>query len=1100
MEQPSNSSPTATLATHTSTEYRTTYLQSTLSTDGRSEIDKRFKDIITRVKRGHSDEVIEPRKEGTSLNTSSSSAIPPHSTAYDETKAMMEKLRASISNLSEQIDESLSPHTNNSLDYRTLPTSLGRKSPVPQTSPNRRPGTIPGGPEELARRPSAGPMASEDFRHAAFTGLRPRHPEYGPIPAYNATTSTPRQLVDPMPETGGGLSSLLNKQKLSWAHRSMSTPTTTATTDRISHSPTKEPEHTYPPTSGQRHSTIVVSSILQELEEDRARLSSDLAAQERENAHLKDAHLKTQSVVEQLEQAYRSSEAKNRGLEQELVDTRYELSCLKREHEQLKKRNEILGAELQFTQIEKKDEVERDRNMLVFLQHEKDRMQRQIELLKHNINALLEISKLSIEDLEKLGAKMNAEAVVQGDQSDSLIEPMEAVALPTSASSKSALVVQSSPPRSPVPILAITPIGDSKVPKADQSIELVAHTSTPPQQDLTYDSMPSGTSALKTSPAGSQSPGTYVNTVAAAVHTSTVSEATATTSAYNTMAPTATHDHRSYVTSATAATHSPPSAASETTTMPPAVHDALSAAIQPYLCTTASPATHDAISAPSQPTIQPYLSTTVPPATHDAISAASQPSVAAPSQPTEAEASHPAVAEERMPGLHRGLTAYTTSLGIVDPMQRTNSRRLVQLLTTLGFQLTEVDLAQPGSPAPALINQASGTSTLPQLFMGPNFVGTFQEIEQLNELGGLTQRLMECGYGGEVSRAHLSQSHGPSAAASHGHSPSFSAVSPAFNAYSTSPQSSKIPTITTRAPTETTSPQNKYNLSPVRRLQDDDENVYTQHSDDNAYMTDDAMDESDVEITIDPSLDNIHAPPSSAPQIDPSPPQPPARNQRSQKTKGFCCSCGQTKLSSFTHCPSNRIAHPLPEGSEGPPLLCTTCTVPAFEKAAVQSNASSQSCVEAFKKGYPLMKYNLSNAKSTRKWIKLTPDCARLQWASKPNSPSLSVVYLNTVTEITYNFLPHKDKAVQPANTTSPKMHLRFSLVTEGRTVDFEAQTREVFIIIFIALYSLVYPEAPPMTVGRLLWWIAGRMLATKGCAFGCKPKGRRTPTRNVSS
>ena len=60
--------------------------------------------------------------------------------------------------------------------------------------------------------------------------------------------------------------------------------------------------------------------------------------------------------------------------------------------------------------------------------------------------------------------------------------------------------------------------------------------------------------------------------------------------------------------------------------------------------------------------------------------------------------------------------------------------------------------------------------------------------------------------------------------------------------------------------------------------------------------------------------------------------QPPARNQRSQKTKGFCCSCGQTKLSSFTHCPSNRIAHPLPEGSEGPPLLCTTCTVPAFEK------------------------------------------------------------------------------------------------------------------------------------------------------------------------
>ena len=40
--------------------------------------------------------------------------------------------------------------------------------------------------------------------------------------------------------------------------------------------------------------------------------------------------------------------------------------------------------------------------MLVFLQHEKDRMQRQIELLKHNINALLEISKLSIEDLEKL--------------------------------------------------------------------------------------------------------------------------------------------------------------------------------------------------------------------------------------------------------------------------------------------------------------------------------------------------------------------------------------------------------------------------------------------------------------------------------------------------------------------------------------------------------------------------------------------------------------------------------------------------------------------------------------------------------------------------
>jgi len=61
-------------------------------------------------------------------------------------------------------------------------------------------------------------------------------------------------------------------------------------------------------------------------------------------------------------------------------------------------------------------------------------------------------------------------------------------------------------------------------------------------------------------------------------------------------------------------------------------------------------------------------------------------------------------------------------------------------------------------------------------------------------------------------------------------------------------------------------------------------------------------------------------------------------------------------------------------------------------------------------------------------------------------------VRLDTVIALTYNFLPYRDKDVQPANTPSPKRHCRFSLVTHGRSIHFEAQNRDVFIIYFIAV------------------------------------------------
>jgi hypothetical protein len=68
--------------------------------------------------------------------------------------------------------------------------------------------------------------------------------------------------------------------------------------------------------------SVLVSNILQELEDDRIRLSSDLTVMERENVHLKNERYQMYLLLQQLEQALKSADGKNALLEQNLASTK----------------------------------------------------------------------------------------------------------------------------------------------------------------------------------------------------------------------------------------------------------------------------------------------------------------------------------------------------------------------------------------------------------------------------------------------------------------------------------------------------------------------------------------------------------------------------------------------------------------------------------------------------------------------------------------------------------------------------------------------------------------------------------------------------------
>ena len=75
----------------------------------------------------------------------------------------------------------------------------------------------------------------------------------------------------------------------------------------------------------------------------------------------------------------------------------------------------MLLAELQFVQAENKDQVGHDRNVLALLQHRKERMQRQIDVLKHSINSLLDVCKLSLDNIRKMGTRMGDSDETEAD-------------------------------------------------------------------------------------------------------------------------------------------------------------------------------------------------------------------------------------------------------------------------------------------------------------------------------------------------------------------------------------------------------------------------------------------------------------------------------------------------------------------------------------------------------------------------------------------------------------------------------------------------------------------------------------------------------------
>eukprot|EP01006_Ploeotia_vitrea_P032393 TRINITY_DN64612_c0_g2_i1.p1 TRINITY_DN64612_c0_g2~~TRINITY_DN64612_c0_g2_i1.p1 ORF type:complete len:193 (-),score=9.83 TRINITY_DN64612_c0_g2_i1:811-1389(-) len=165
------------------------------------------------------------------------------------------------------------------------------------------------------------------------------------------------------------------------------------------------------------------------------------------------------------------------------------------------------------------------------------------------------------------------------------------------------------------------------------------------------------------------------------------------------------------------------------------------------------------------------------------------------------------------------------------------------------------------------------------------------------------------------------------------------------------------------------------------------------------------------------------------------------------------------------------------------PLLAEECCAQPVE-ALCQTSAdpepnliqppdySHQSCIERLKTGHSLLRYNLSNAKHSTKHVWLSDDTSSLMWNTKSGNGPSSFVRMNQITDVMYNFVVHPNRVPQPATVPSSTSHLRFSLVVSCRTIDFEAETREVFVSTFIALCSLVYPKQKPLTCGEVLWKI----------------------------
>jgi glutaredoxin-related protein len=377
--------------------------------------------------------------------------------------------------------------------------------------------------------------------------------------------------------------------------------------------------------------------------------------------------------------------------------------------------------------------------------------------------------------------------------------------------------------------------------------------------------------------------------------------------------------------------------------------------------------------------------------------------------------------------LSSGIVAYTTSLHAI-AQQFYNSGRLIQLLTTLGVTFTEVDLAQPESPHLTDISRMSGSYTLPQLFVGTSFVGTWDEVELLNELGKLTHRLKALETNRSASPIRVDyyprspSTRFPSSSSDYvqhfneGCSKTTTTTTGLMmphSSYRHQPTDAPLNATTATIPIASSSCSPKIQFKHMRHHGDDD-NVYT-HCSEETYGCETGDD----------------------------------RTPQKQKT----ASSGSPPQSPYSLRAQSKIDIPSP------------------------------SLLESLREGYPILKYNLSNARCSYKYLWLAPDNSKLMWSSNiQNTNGISVVFLNTVTALTYNFLTNH-------SADSAMKHLRFSLVTSTRSVDFECEKREVFFHVYSAIHMLVYPTLPSLSVGYMLWKMAANLKTKFGkCSMGNLP------------
>eukprot|EP01012_Entosiphon_sulcatum_P024723 TRINITY_DN2995_c0_g1_i1.p1 TRINITY_DN2995_c0_g1~~TRINITY_DN2995_c0_g1_i1.p1 ORF type:complete len:1242 (-),score=158.64 TRINITY_DN2995_c0_g1_i1:463-4188(-) len=1222
---------------HGTEDYRTNY-----SNEARSEVDRRFRDILARAQSRHYQEELFPRRAGESDGLGGvggrSAAGTPGTSQYDETRAMMEKLRSSITNLSEQIDDSLSPH---SVPIGRGPaTGLGGSSAFTYSSPARNAYPLAGAPSHVA--PSEDPRtfgalrgraAAQEWMQGSTTGgydANRRFPATAAAPTSTVRSNTLGTLGPSTRLTPSGLeaeAALPPHSHPSSAHY-LQPPTHHLTSAvppgnaQVYPSPSTASANTSIQASTgiapRGHSTLVVSSILQELEEDRSRMSTEVATLERENAQLKESQIKQQGHVDQLQHQLHTTEAKNRIVEQELESTRYDLSCLRRDYEAASKRNDLLTAEVHFLKFEKKEELEQDRNYLAFLQTEKQRMQHEIEVLKHTIQSILDIAKLGREDLDQLGLRFDANTGLRVTGPPTIAPPAlsDRPAPPTQQPQPQSVPipvnvqVQPSPPQRPVSpqVPPLRPVSPHRVAppnfatgaavtaeaNADARDVLSAQIRAQHQVGNRRPVSPAG----RVSPAPSGASTTTVTTMTVTSHTHRVvandtrtspsptppvqtptptlpveatkpaslhapvphwqvpsvqlpqaplpSNAVLGTGAANTaqpdsrfapVAPRSTSGSRSasasepeapagsLVAHADEAHPREPRIAEskpEVTVQPPTIPTDLGATgTAPYLHRTGGISQNQP--APSLPQKVETKPVPVPDSEAGAHRNQEAEQRQQPAQPVRQATPEPQPARTSAgsASLPPGITLYLTSFS-TNRSEFDNSKRIMHLLGSLNVPFFEVDFGRlHEGEGPAILVQAgagqarrvlcdkSGVMSLPQLFVGDRFIGTFDEIVAVHDQGKLFEKLgipppaarqppqqqqqpqpqQQPPQTAHQPQPHQSQAHPHGLAAAvaagprpgtpparhpdgpqptqlqlHGHHPHPGHQQ--HHAPVTQPQ--------TQHPSARNSvPQSAY-LSPRMSLgRGGDDDAYTHHSDDYTALTDAESDMETSNEMYDSATEGRSGGPASRGGSA-------TRGGKQPKRKEFCSACNQLKISSFYPAPPARVVYP--RADQGPPLLCSTCNVPP-ELSPVKGRTNTvQNCVDGLKRGYPLLKFNLSNAKATRKWVALSPDNSRLVWASKPNAENVAVLHLSQVYAMTYNFLPTRKKGLdQPAFVASEKRHLRLSLVTTDRSVDFEALSREVFIIVYVALHSLIYPQYPPMSVGRVLWKIAAHLTTSHG-------------------